>query len=136
METLSSRANSSRLHLTHPQPSPLLHTSAHSDRAHSSPIFARSFPEGTRSKDGRIADFKKGPFTMASRAKVRIVPITIIGTHLFQPPGAFVPVAVPKGVRIVCPPPLDPPPEKKEDAALAACKDAIVSALPPSMAPA
>ena len=58
---------------------------------------------------GRIADFKKGPFTMASRAGVRIVPITIIGTHLFQPPGAFVPFAVPRGVRIICHPPLDAP---------------------------
>ena len=73
----------------------------------------RSFPEGTRSKDGRIAEFKKGPFTMAARAGVRIVPITIIGTHLFQPPGAFVPFAIPRGVRIVCHPPLDAPAEKK-----------------------
>ena len=96
---------------------------------------ARSFPEGTRSKAGRIADCKKGPFTMASRAGVRIVPISIIGTHLFQPPGAFVPVARPRGVRIVCHPPLDAPAEKKEDESLKAAKAAIISALPPSMKP-
>ena len=94
-----------------------------------------TFPEGTRSKDGRIADFKKGPFTMASRAGVRIVPISIIGTHLFQPPGAFVPFAIPRGVRIVCHPPLGPPVEKKEEEALTATKEAIISALPPSMRP-
>jgi len=94
-----------------------------------------TFPEGTRSKDGRIADFKKGPFTMASRAGVRVVPISIIGTHLFQPPGAFVPFAVPRGVRIVCHPPIDPPPAKKEDEALKACMAAITTALPPSMRP-
>jgi len=94
-----------------------------------------TFPEGTRSKDGRIADFKKGPFTMASRAGVRVVPITIIGTHIFQPPGAFVPFAVPRGVRIVCHPPLDAPKEKKEDESLQACKKAIISALPYSMRP-
>lgn len=29
-----------------------------------------TFPEGTRSKDGRIMAFKKGPFTMAQRAGV------------------------------------------------------------------
>merc|ERR1719313_2386426 len=84
-----------------------------------------TFPEGTRSKDGRLADFKKGPFTMASRAGVRIVPITIVGTHLFQPPGAFVPFAIPRGVRIVCHPPLDPPAAKNEDASIAASKEAI-----------
>ena len=94
-----------------------------------------TFPEGTRSKDGRIADFKKGPFTMASRAGVRIVPISIIGTHLFQPPGAFVPFAIPRGVRIVCHPPLDAPKDKKEDESLQAAKAAIISALPPSMKP-
>merc|ERR1719454_1645253 len=74
-----------------------------------------TFPEGTRSKDGRLADFKKGPFTMASRAGVRIVPITIVGTHLFQPPGAFTPCAIPRGVRIICHPPLDAPAAKQED---------------------
>ena len=94
-----------------------------------------SFPEGTRSKDGRLADFKKGPFTMASRAGVRIVPISIVGTHLFQPPGAFVPFAIPRGVRIVCHPPLDPPAAKQEQPTLDACKAAIIDGLPPSMRP-
>merc|ERR1719159_715232 len=54
-----------------------------------------TFPEGTRSKDGRLASFKKGPFTMAARAGVRVVPVTIIGTHLFQPSGALTPYSRP-----------------------------------------
>ena len=54
-----------------------------------------TFPEGTRSKDGRLDNFKKGPFTMASRAGVRVVPISIVGTHLFMPPGKFLPMAPP-----------------------------------------
>eukprot|EP00316_Scyphosphaera_apsteinii_P005940 CAMPEP_0119298756 /NCGR_PEP_ID=MMETSP1333-20130426/916_1 /TAXON_ID=418940 /ORGANISM="Scyphosphaera apsteinii, Strain RCC1455" /LENGTH=276 /DNA_ID=CAMNT_0007299949 /DNA_START=157 /DNA_END=987 /DNA_ORIENTATION=- len=94
-----------------------------------------TFAEGTRSKDGRIMDFKKGPFTMAARAKVRVVPISIIGTHIFQPPGALVPYAPPRGVRIVIHPPLPAPAEKKEMATLKAAKTAIESALPPSMLP-
>ena len=94
-----------------------------------------TFPEGTRSKTGRLEAFKKGPFTMASRAGVRIVPISIVGTHLFQPPGAFLPFAIPRGVRIICHPPLDPPAEKKEDVTLKATREAILSALPPSMQP-
>lgn len=94
-----------------------------------------TFPEGTRSKDGRLMDFKKGPFTMASRAGVRIVPISIVGTHLFQPPGAFVPFAIPRGVRIICHPPLDAPAAKQEDVTMGQCREAILSALPPSMQP-
>jgi len=94
-----------------------------------------TFPEGTRSKDGRLLDFKKGPFTMASRAGVRVVPVTIVGTHLFQPPGAFVPLAVPRGVRIVIHPPLPAPAAKQEDVTLHAARVAVESALPPSMTP-
>jgi len=94
-----------------------------------------TFPEGTRSKDGRLGDFKKGPFTMAGRAGVRVVPITIVGTHLFQPPGAFVPFAIPRGIRIIVHPALGPPQPKKEDEVLKAAKAAVESALPESMKP-
>ena len=94
-----------------------------------------TFPEGTRSKDGRIAEFKKGPFTMASRAGVRLVPISIVGTHLYQPPGAFVPLAIPRGVRIIIHPPIDPPKEKMEGEALEAARNTIIASLPPSMRP-
>lgn len=36
------------------------------------------FPEGTRSKDGTMAEFKKGAFSVAAKEKVPIVPITIV----------------------------------------------------------
>ena len=39
------------------------------------------FPEGTRSPDGKTGDFKKGIFVLASEAKEKIVPISIIGTN-------------------------------------------------------
>lgn len=38
------------------------------------------FPEGTRSLDGNIGDFKKGIFILAEEANVKIVPVTIIGS--------------------------------------------------------
>jgi len=39
------------------------------------------FPEGTRSPDGRIHSFKKGGFTLALKAGVPIVPISIRGSR-------------------------------------------------------
>jgi 1-acyl-sn-glycerol-3-phosphate acyltransferase len=38
------------------------------------------FPEGTRSKDGRIRPFKKGGFIMALNSGVPIVPVIVRGT--------------------------------------------------------
>ena len=39
------------------------------------------FPEGTRSKDGRLAAFKKGPFFLAQQTQAPIVPIALSGTQ-------------------------------------------------------
>ena len=39
------------------------------------------FPEGTRSEDGSIGVFKKGSQLLAQRAKVPMVPVTIVGTR-------------------------------------------------------
>ena len=38
------------------------------------------FPEGTRSRDGKIKSFKPGALKIAMKSKAQIVPITIIGT--------------------------------------------------------
>jgi 1-acyl-sn-glycerol-3-phosphate acyltransferase len=39
------------------------------------------YPEGTRSPDGRLQDFKKGAVVMALKARVPIVPIACSGAH-------------------------------------------------------
>ena len=42
------------------------------------------FPEGSRSKDGKIGEFKKGSFKLATDTKARIFPIALIGTYEIQ----------------------------------------------------
>jgi 1-acyl-sn-glycerol-3-phosphate acyltransferase len=44
-----------------------------------------TFPEGTRSMDGRIHPFKKGVFHLALKAGVPIVPVTIVGSGGIMP---------------------------------------------------
>jgi len=39
------------------------------------------FPEGTRTKDGRLGKFKKGSLFLAIKSQVPIVPVTIIGSY-------------------------------------------------------
>ncbi len=46
-----------------------------------------AFPEGTRSDDGRVKEFKKGAFFMAIEAGVPVVPVVINDTRLVMPKG-------------------------------------------------
>lgn len=43
------------------------------------------FAEGTRSSDGNLQPFKRGPFNLAVKAGVPIVPVTIIGSYDILP---------------------------------------------------
>eukprot|EP00571_Detonula_confervacea_P012297 CAMPEP_0172301598 /NCGR_PEP_ID=MMETSP1058-20130122/3446_1 /TAXON_ID=83371 /ORGANISM="Detonula confervacea, Strain CCMP 353" /LENGTH=368 /DNA_ID=CAMNT_0013011769 /DNA_START=182 /DNA_END=1288 /DNA_ORIENTATION=- len=54
------------------------------------PIMA--FPEGARSPDGRLMDFKGGIFSMAVKANVPIVPLSLANTHAVMPTAGFLPV--------------------------------------------
>jgi 1-acyl-sn-glycerol-3-phosphate acyltransferase len=49
------------------------------------------FPEGTRSRDGRIQPFRRGGFFLAIAAAVPIVPVTIEGAFRLMPRGRWVP---------------------------------------------
>jgi 1-acyl-sn-glycerol-3-phosphate acyltransferase len=48
-----------------------------------------AFPEGTRSRDGKILPFKKGVFVVALEAGVPIVPVAIHGSGAVLPTGGF-----------------------------------------------
>ena len=42
------------------------------------------FPEGSRSEDGNVGEFKKGSFKLATDSGVRIIPVTLVGTYNIQ----------------------------------------------------
>ncbi|HEX9399553.1 MAG TPA: lysophospholipid acyltransferase family protein [Anaeromyxobacter sp.] len=64
------------------------------------------FPEGTRSRDGRIQPFKKGSFVIAKDAGVPVIPIAISGSGAVTPSKV---VAVHPGtIRIAAGDPIDP----------------------------
>lgn len=44
------------------------------------------YPEGSRSRDGRLGPFKKGAFHLALQAAVPILPVVITGSHRVLPP--------------------------------------------------
>lgn len=43
------------------------------------------FAEGTRTPDGNLQPFKRGPFNLAVKAGVPIVPVTILGSYKIMP---------------------------------------------------
>lgn len=61
---------------------------------------AMVFAEGTRSRDGRLLPFKKGPFVLAIAAGVPVVPVAILGAFEAMPKGSIAPRRVPVVVRI------------------------------------
>jgi 1-acyl-sn-glycerol-3-phosphate acyltransferase len=56
-----------------------------------------AFPEGKRSKDGRLMEFKGGLFSMAAKTKCPIVPITLSHAHAVMPCNALFPVQSGRG---------------------------------------
>jgi 1-acyl-sn-glycerol-3-phosphate acyltransferase len=47
------------------------------------------FPEGTRSPDGALREFKSGGFHLAIQAGVPIVPVTVSGSRAITPPSSL-----------------------------------------------
>jgi 1-acyl-sn-glycerol-3-phosphate acyltransferase len=43
------------------------------------------FPEGTRSRDGRLLSFKKGAFRLAIDQELPLLPVTLVGTRNVLP---------------------------------------------------
>ena len=47
------------------------------------------FPEGTRSRDGSLLPFKKGPFFLAMESGAPVVPVSIVGATRLLPKGSL-----------------------------------------------
>lgn len=86
------------------------------------------FVEGTRSRDGRLLPFKKGPFHLAMEVGAQVVPVTLLGTYECWPKGTF--SMRPGTTTVVFHPPMDPANFADRDALMAAVRESIASALP------
>lgn len=86
------------------------------------------FPEGTRSTDGRLLPFKKGPFHLAVEAGVPVVPVTLLGTYECWPKGQF--ASRGGSTTVVFHPPIEPSGFGDRETLMTKVRDAIASALP------
>lgn len=88
------------------------------------------FPEGHRSRDGRLQPFRSGAFRLAARAGLPVLPVVVTGTERFTPYGHFLPR--PARLRLGLLEPLDPeafPPERRAQALRRRCEQLFREAL-------
>ena len=87
------------------------------------------YPEGTRSPDGRLLPFKKGPFHLAMETGIAVAPVTILGTAEIMPRGS----AICKGgtVTLTFHPPIDPKSFRSREELMQKTASVIESTLPP-----
>jgi 1-acyl-sn-glycerol-3-phosphate acyltransferase len=91
------------------------------------------FPEGTRSKDGRLGAFKRGPFYLAMETGAPVVPIAISGTETMMRKGS---ARIHPGVaRVEMLPPIWPAGFESREDLMRAVRTAIANALPEEMRP-
>jgi 1-acyl-sn-glycerol-3-phosphate acyltransferase len=91
-------------------------------------IHITTFVEGTRSPDGRMLPFKKGPFYLAMEAGAPCIPVSIYGTETMMGKGSL---RIRPGVaHIVFHAPVYPADFATREELLAAVRDAIASGLP------
>lgn len=85
------------------------------------------FVEGTRSRDGRLQDFKKGPFVLAITAGVPVVPVYLEGTYQVLPRGRLVARPNPVRVHFGTPIPTEGLAYEDRDRLSARCREAMLA---------
>ena len=86
------------------------------------------YPEGTRSRDGRLLPFKKGPFHLAIDSGVPVIPVTILGTYESWPKTRF--ALRPGTATVIFHPAIDSRDYRERDALMEDVRASIASALP------
>jgi 1-acyl-sn-glycerol-3-phosphate acyltransferase len=86
------------------------------------------FAEGTRSRDGHLMPFKKGPFYLAYESGVPVIPVSVHGTETMMRKGSA--RVFPGNAYITYHPPLDPSDYADRDALMVAVRKSIASSLP------
>jgi 1-acyl-sn-glycerol-3-phosphate acyltransferase len=87
-----------------------------------------TFPEGTRSRTGKMLPFKKGPFYLAMDSGAPVVPVSIWGSEHMMTKGSL--RIKPGTAHVTFHSPLDPKQYATREQLTAAVRDAIASALP------
>jgi 1-acyl-sn-glycerol-3-phosphate acyltransferase len=91
-------------------------------------VHMTTFVEGTRSPDGRMLPFKKGPFFLAMGSGAPCIPVSIHGTESIQGKGS---VRMHPGMaHVVFHPPIDPAGFSTREELTQAVRAAIASGLP------
>ncbi len=97
-------------------------------RVLASGVHVLSFVEGTRSRDGRLQPFKKGPFYLAMDTGVPVVPVSISGTESMMRKGSL--RIFPGNARVVFHAPILPRDYATREDLMEAVRAAIASGLP------
>lgn len=97
-------------------------------RVLASGVHITSFVEGTRSRDGRLLPFKKGPFYLAMETGAPVVPVSIWGTEAMMKKGSM--RIYPGAAHVTFHAPLDPKEYATREDLMAAVKSAVESGLP------
>jgi len=94
-----------------------------------------TFPEGTRSRSGRLQPFKNGAFKMAYKVGAPIIPLSIVGAGEVMPSTWMFPKSSAKGIaKVVVHAPIYPDGKTEEEMAEEVRK-AIISGLPEHQRP-
>ncbi len=97
-------------------------------RVLASGVHVMSFVEGTRSRDGRLLPFKKGPFYLAMETGAPVVPVSIWGTEAMMKKGSV--KLFPATAHVTFHAPLDPKEFATREDLMAAVRSAVASGLP------